>query len=377
MSAGSSTWPLVAPAYGTASLCDLVPSATAVLDGTGPADNVLALPPARRIVLLLVDGLGQRLLERHAADAPYLSTLSRRELTCGVPSTTATSLTSLGVGLPPGAHGVVGYTSRIPGTDRLLNALRWDSSVDAEEWQPHPTALAAAARAGIATTVVTKSGFEGTGLTVASQRGAEFAGADSAGERLAEAVRAAQATPSLVYVYDADLDATGHREGCRSEAWRHQLATVDAFAQRLREVIPDDAVLLVTADHGMVDVAEAGRVDVDAEPDLTEGLALLGGEARFRHLYCRSGAVEDVAQRWRARFGDAVLVLTRDEAVQAGWFGPLRREVEPRIGDLVVACVDDVAVLSSHKFPHEASLVGLHGSLTAEEMYVPLLVDAP
>jgi predicted AlkP superfamily pyrophosphatase or phosphodiesterase len=377
VSTGPSTGPLVAPAYGTASLCDLVPSATAVLDGAGSGDNVLALPPARRVVLLLVDGLGQRLLDRHAADAPYLSTLSRRELTCGVPSTTATSLTSLGVGLPPGAHGVVGYTSRIPGTDKLLNALRWDSSVDAEEWQPHPTALGAAARAGIATTVVTKSGFEGTGLTVASQRGAEFAGADTAGERLAEAARAAQAAPSLVYVYDADLDATGHREGCRSEAWRHQLATVDAFAQRLREVIPDDAVLLVTADHGMVDVAEAGRVDVDAEPDLTEGLALLGGEARFRHLYCRSGAVEDVAQRWRARFGDAVLVLTREQAVQAGWFGPLRREVEPRIGDLVVACVDDVAVLSSQKFPHEASLVGLHGSLTAEEMYVPLLIDTP
>jgi Type I phosphodiesterase / nucleotide pyrophosphatase len=377
--------PVVPPAYGSASLTDLVPSAAAMLTAglAAPAGrradgNVLDLPAAPRLVLLLVDGLGQRQLARYAADAPYLCSLPQRTLTCGVPSTTATSLTSLGVGLPPGAHGVVGYTSRIPGTDRLLNALRWDDSVDAEEWQPHPTALAAAARAGVATTVVNKRAFEGSGLTVASQRGAEFVAADSAGERLAAAARSAAAdAPSLVYVYDSDLDATGHARGCRSEAWRHQLATVDAFAQRLRDVIPADAALVVTADHGMVDVEPHDRIDVDAEPGLMEGVSLLGGEARFRHLYCRAGAVEEVVARWRARLGDQALVLAREEAIAGGWFGEVRREVEPRLGDVVVACLGPVAVMSTERFPFESLLVGLHGSLTPEEMYIPLLVDAP
>jgi len=394
---GAHAQPVVTPAYGTASLVDLVPSAAAMLsrmltggmgsalggalaepDGRHAEGNVLDLPTAPRVVLLLIDGLGQRQLARNAADAPYLCSLTQRTLTCGVPSTTATSLTSLGVGLPPGAHGVVGYTSRIPGTDRLLNALRWDDSVDAEEWQPHTTALAQAARAGVATTVVNKRAFEGSGLTLASQRGAEFVAADSPGERLAAAARTAGAdTPSLVYVYDSDLDATGHARGCRSEAWRHQLATVDAFAQRLREVIPADAALVVTADHGMVDVDPEDRVDVDAEPDLMDGVTLLGGEARFRHVYCRAGAIDDVVARWRARLGDQALVLTREEAVAAGWFGEVRHEVEPRLGDVVVACLGQVAVMSSERFPFESLLVGLHGSLTAEEMYVPLLLDAP
>jgi hypothetical protein len=376
------TVPLVAPAYGSASLTDLVPSAAAMLAdsaGAGPsgaARNVLDLPPARRAVLLLIDGLGLLQLQRYAGDAPYLCSLASRTLTCGVPSTTATSLTSLGVGLTPGEHGVVGYTSRIPGTDRLLNALRWDDGVDAEEWQPHPTALAAAARAGVATTVVNKRAFEGSGLTVASQRGVDFVPADSAGERLAAAARLSAAeAPSLVYVYDSDLDGTGHAKGCRSEAWRHQLATVDAFAQRLREVIPSDAMLLVTADHGMVDVGPEGRLDVDAEPDLLDGVTLLGGEARFRHVYCRSGAVDDVAARWRARLGADAIVLTREQAIAEGWFGPVRREVEPRIGDVVVACVGPLAIISTERFPFEAMLVGLHGSLTQEEMYVPLLID--
>jgi hypothetical protein len=368
--------PVVTPAYGRASLAEVVPSATAAL--TGAAGNVLGLPAASRLVLLLVDGLGRRQLARNAADAPYLSSLPVRTLTCGVPSTTATSLTSLGVGLPPGEHGVVGYTSRIPGTDRLLNALRWDSAVDAEEWQPHPTALGRAARAGVATTVVNRAAFEGTGLTVASQRGAEYVGADTAGQRLAEATRASgERSPSLVYAYDSELDATGHREGCLSEAWRHQLATVDAFAQRLREVLPGDATLVVTADHGMVDVAPEHRVDVDTEPDLLDGVALFGGEARFRHLYCRSGAVDDVVQQWRERLGDRAVVCTRAEGVTAGWFGPVRPGVEARLGDVLVACMGELAVVAGEQFPHEAALVGLHGSLTPEEMYVPLLVDAP
>jgi hypothetical protein len=150
---------------------------------------------------------------------------------------------------------------------------------------------------------------------------------------------------------------------------------VDAFAQRLREVIPADATLVVTADHGMVDVEAADRVDVDAEPELMDGVTLLGGEARFRHVYCRAGAVDDVVARWRERLGDEAVVMRREEAVAAGWFGTVRRDVEPRLGDVVVACMGDVAVVSSERFPFEARLVGLHGSLTAEEMYIPLLLD--
>ncbi|MPZ61493.1 MAG: alkaline phosphatase family protein [Propionibacteriales bacterium] len=342
---------------------------------SGRDGNVLGLPASRRLVLLLVDGLGGRLLADYASDAPYLSSLPARTITCNVPSTTVTSLTSLGVGTGPGQHGLVGYTCRIPGTDRLLNGLKWDRDVDPREWQPLETAFARAARAGVRTTVVNKRSFEDSGLTVAGQRGADFAAADSAGERLAAAALVAAEAPSLVYVYDGDLDWTGHRHGCRSEAWRHQLAIVDAFAARLREVIPDDATLVVTADHGMVDIPASGRVDADTEDDLLDGVETLAGEARFRHLHCRSGAVDDVVAAWGERLGADALVVRREEAIAAGWFGEMRTSVALRLGDVMIACLGDVAVESSVRFPHESKLFGLHGSLTADEMLVPLLVD--
>src|SRR5690606_17135114 len=109
-------------------------------------------------------------------------------------------------------------------------------------------------------------------------------------------------------------------------------------------------------------------------PELGDGVALVGGEARFRHVYCRAGAVDDVASTWRGVLGDRAEVLSRTEAFARGWFGEVSPEVIPRIGDVVAACRGDHAILSGSAFPYEAQLIGMHGSLTAAEMLVPVLV---
>jgi hypothetical protein len=217
--------------------------------------------------------------------------------------------------------------------------------------------------------------FEGSGLTVASQRGGRFVGADSVGERISAVVQACGDPGSLTYVYEGELDSTGHRSGSRSWAWDHQLAMVDSFALRLREALPEHVGLVVTADHGMVDISPEGRLDIDEHPELLDGISLFGGEARFRHLYCDAGAVTDVVAGWRGQMGADAWVVTRDEAIDEGWFGGVDLHVRPRLGDVMVASRGDVAVVSTSRFPHEARLVGLHGSLSSDEMLVPLLVD--
>lgn len=372
----------VRPAYGERSLVDVLPavaSALGVGDALSPAEQApaaLQLPEAPSYVVFLVDGLGFELLCEHPDDAPFLHSLldGSRPATVGVPSTTATSLTSLGTALTPGTHGVVGFTSRIPGTDVLLNALSWNKAVDPHDWQPHPTAFARLAGAGVQTTVVNKREFAGSGLTEASCRGADFVGADRLGERLV-AVRAASAEGrSLTYMYDGDLDWTGHRYGVASAQWTAQLGMIDLAAERLREELPQETRIVVVADHGMVDPPPESRVDLDDRTELREGVALVGGEARFRHVYCQAGAVGDVAAAWSEVLGDAALVLTREEAVARGWFGDASPMVWPRIGDVVAACRDRAALLSPSAFPYEARLVGMHGSLTSAEMLIPVLV---
>jgi hypothetical protein len=367
-----------APAYEDRSLGDVLPAvAQAMGVDAGFHETSLALPEAQRYVVFLVDGLGYRLLVDHPEEAPFLHSLldGQPPATVGVPSTTATSLTSLGTALPPGSHGIVGFTSRIPGTDRLLNHLLWDDkTIDARDWQPHPTAFARLAAAGVHTTVVNKREFAGSGLTVAGNRGAEFVGADKVGERLAAVLTASSAAPSLTYMYDGDLDWTGHKYGVASMHWEQQLSMIDAEAERLRETLPDHTRILVVADHGMVDSPLDARLDVDEEPALQDGVTLLGGEARFRHLYCRTGAEGDVVATWSSVLGDRAEVLARDEALALGWFGALDPRMRPRLGDVVVACRGDFAIQSLTAFPYEAKLLGLHGSLTPAEMLIPVLV---
>lgn len=368
------TSPLLAPAYGERSLSDVVPGVAVALGAERPGESGLVLPDAAGYVIFLVDGMGEMLLRRHARLAPFLSSLAGSHGTAGVPSTTATSLTSLGTGLVPGRHGLVGYTARIPGSDRLINHLSWDNGVDPVAWQPHQTAFGRLVAAGVQVTVVNRREFEGSGLTVAGQRGAAFVGANKVGERIAGVVEASGRSPSLTYVYDGDLDWIGHRHGVDSPQWRQQLAAVDRMAEQMRDALPATVRMLVVADHGMVDSPPQRRIELDDEPALRDGIALLGGEARFRHLYCRAGAAGDVQAAWRERLGDRASVLTRDEVVEAGWLGAVEEQVLPRLGDVMVACHDDTAIVSTRDFPLENQLVGLHGSLTEDEMRIPLLL---
>jgi predicted AlkP superfamily pyrophosphatase or phosphodiesterase len=334
------------------------------------------------VVVLLVDGLGWNLLLANLDAAPFLAELAGAgvdPISVGFPSTTATSMASFGTGQPAGRHGLVGYTFALPGHEGALNALRWDTAVDPVDVQPVPTVLERAADAGVDVAQVALRSFEGSGLTRAALRGARYPGADTLGEAVlvtASVVRPSVAgRRSLAYVYTGDLDNVGHVRGCRTDGWRAQLEQVDLFARQLFRTLPAGGVLLVTADHGMVDVGPADRVDADTEPLLQAGVRLLAGEPRARHVYARDGAAADVLASWREVLGSTAAVLSRAEAVDAGWFGPtVSPQVLPRIGDVVVAPTGETAVVATRTHPREARLVGYHGSTTPDEVLVPLLV---
>jgi hypothetical protein len=367
----------VLPRYGTGSLSDLLPSAVAAL-GVPGFTNALDLPKAEKICVLLVDGLGWNLLLRRAADAPFLMSVAAgaAPITAGFPSTTATSLTSLGTGLPPGQHGVLGYQVAIPGENRLLDSLRWDAAVDPHLWQPNHTVFDQAAAHGCAAFHVLPGAFEGTGLTIAGLRGAQLIGAETPGDLVSGVAAALRHDgPALIYAYHSELDKTGHLRGCGSDAWAHQLAVTDRLIERMAGVLPPDTVLIVTGDHGMVDVPAARRVDADTHPRLRDGVALLGGEPRARHVYTEPGAADDVLATWRGVLDGQAWVASRDEAIAQGWFGPdVRPELLARIGDVVAAAGTDVGVVASVAEPGLTLLPGQHGSLTADEQLVPLLL---
>jgi hypothetical protein len=370
---------MVVPAYWSTTLGELMPSIGAHLGVPGCVEDAFRLPATTRYVVVLIDGLGWNLLRRALFAAPFLGSFlgGAQPITSAVPSTTVTSLGSLGTGQPPGQHGLVGYTSRVPSTGEILNGLTWESDVVPTVYQSKPTFFERASKAGVAVSSVALARFQGTGLTEAALRGAAFVPfSDESAEdlRIALIVDAAlRGDRSVVYAYERELDHYGHVHGCNSADWVQQLARIDAMCERLRAALPPQVTVIITGDHGMVDIPSEQRIIAEDDPALMAGVSALAGEARFRHLYVDQEPPRRVADRWRARFGELAWVRTRDEAIDEGWFAAMDDQLRERWGHVLVALRGDWAVMTS-AFPREFTLIGMHGSLTPAEMLVPLLV---
>src|SRR3989440_5865429 len=227
--------PLV-PRSGTRSLSELVPSLLSSLGLAGFA-GPLALEPAARVCLLMVDGLGWDLLRANREAAPFLNSIAGKPLTAGFPATTAASLSSLATGLPPGEHGLIGYTMALPGYERAFNTLTWSlyglgprvdlrEALIPEAFQPHPTLAERGAAAGIPIYYLGPAFHEGSGLSRAIGRGQRFHPAESLEAIQAGALRRLTARPALVYGDYSRLDAGGHIQGGASGGWREGLMAV-------------------------------------------------------------------------------------------------------------------------------------------------------
>ncbi|WP_347757254.1 alkaline phosphatase family protein [Agrococcus sp. ProA11] len=326
--------------------------------------NELALPPVRGAVVLLVDGLGAAQLGQRAGHARTLANASGGSLDAGFPSTTAAALASLTTGVLAGAHGVVGYDALVPGVG-VRNQLRdWGGAMDPATWQRVPTIFEQEPSIVIGEPKHATSGF-----TQAVLRGAEFRGGRTMADRFAIAEQAARER-SLVYLYVPELDRLGHDHGWQSTAWVDALEQLDGQLAALIGGLPRDVGLVATADHGMVDVAASGHLIVP--PELLEPVAHVAGEPRCLQLHADDGTTADaLAAAWRAWLGDAAWVATRQEVIASGWFGDVHPDVAPRLGDVFVAARGRRAIYADEA-DTARGMIGQHGSLTPDELRVPL-----
>src|SRR4051812_5218692 len=363
-----------------AGLADVLPSAAAALGlpVRGPAR--MPLPVARSPVAVLVDGLGEERLAARGGHAPFLRSVrlglgEALAVDCGFPSTTATSMGTFGTARRAGSHGLVGMNVLAPELDVVFSELAWDPRVDPLVWQPGSTVFEDVRAAGLPVVMIAPHYFDGSGLTRAALRGASFVGAQTLAQRVDAALAALAAHDrALVYLYWGEVDKVGHVHGCESFEWGEELERVDGELARLVRSCRRDVLVTVTADHGMVDIPHADRVDLADEPELRAGVRHVGGEARALHLYCEPGAVDAVDAAWRARLGADVEIVRRSDAIERGWFGSVEPQVLPRIGDLLAVAVGRIAIVDSVSArPELLRLVGQHGARTPQESLVPVL----
>ncbi len=373
---------LVLPDYRGANLSAVLPAAAdaggVTVPGGPAARAVLGLPRASRVCVVLVDGLGRVNLAERSGHAPFLREMlaGSRRLTAGYPSTTSASIATFGTGTCPGRTGLVGYTVRNPATGRLANMVSWEGAEPPRDWQVEPTVFEQIVADGHRAISVGPARFAGSGMTDAALRGATYRAAETLSDRV-DATVAELAAPGLAYLYWGEVDKVGHHEGWGSWQWGHALEEIDRELARLARLLPRDSLLVVTADHGMVDVDPRRRWDVAEEKGLREGVSLVAGEPRALHLHLEPGHTADaVAARWRDVLGGFAVVAVGQDAVDDGWFGPVADHVRPRLGDVVVAMTGRATVVDTRtQTSASLGLVGVHGSMTPHEMSVPFLWD--
>jgi hypothetical protein len=355
------------PTYDGPCLSSLVPALLA-RGSASPSWLPEVLAAADQVVLLVLDGLGWCQLEAHRALLPTLASGSGGPISSVVPSTTASALTSLATGTPPAQHGIVGY--RLAFGEEVLNVLRWRTEHgDARRRFPASRVQPLQAFGGQPVPVVTRAEFASTGFSAAHLAGGQMVGWVTASGLVVEVRRLLRAGQRFVYAYYDGVDKVAHALGL-GEHYRAELVTVDRLVADLRSVLPRGAALAVTADHGQVEVGSAVRSPSAA---LLAHVALLSGEGRFRWLHARPGAAGSLAEVAREEHGAEAWVVTRQQVLDEHWFGgPLAPEVAARLGDVALVAREPVAFLDPAD-TGETRLAARHGSLTEDEMLVPLL----
>ena len=379
-----------APRGGALHLSSVLPALSAAIGAPVTTDvhrdpsalaTALGIPSARAAIVVLIDGLGFWNLKMSLGHAPYMRTLLRdgandRPVSTCSPSTTTAAMATFGTGTCPGLTSMTGYTQRNPLTDEICQLIQFRGAPHPEDLQRVPTVFETLAAQGLRVTSVGLTRFMASPLTRAALRGAQYIGKDNPLARVRAAAESAK-EPGLTYLYMRDVDKTGHAEGWRSEAWTTTLERIDGQLETLRRLAPHGTAIVVVADHGMVAADPTRQVDIAKEAQLMQDVAMIGGEPRSVMVYADEGAdVDALAARWRTRLDGLAWVRTKDEAIDAGLYGPVSDDTRDVLGDLIVEAADTVTLVDSRTQTELAmAMPGVHGSQTMLEMDIPCLID--
>lgn len=360
----------VKPDYSGPNVTGVVPA----LLGVRPVEWMPApVAGARATVLLVLDGLGWSAFDRFPAQLGELRAFSGGPVTTVVPSTTPAALTSITTGLPPSRHGITGF--RLRHEKGVLNAIRWTLADGGRPPDPEHVQKERVF-CGKTVPVVTKAMFRTTGFTAAHMRGADFHGWQTTSVLVEEVRALVEGGAPFVYAYYSGVDEVAHAHGLDTAFFPAELAATDRLVGNLLDALPDDVALVVTADHGQVQVG----------PDRWRTLAPLhalvetyAGDGRFRHLHAKPGRAAELHAAAEELHGDAgtgeAWVFRREQLLDEGWLGPDPvPAVYRRVGDVVLAARAPVGFVDP-TLPYEAQLLGAHASITAAEVEVPLVAS--
>lgn len=348
--------------------------------------KVSLLDTARNIVLLVIDGLGYDYLQHKGIGGTLHRHLHAR-LTSVFPSTTASAVTAYLSGLAPQQHALTGWHMYFSELDAIAAVLPLRPR-GAGEFDAPPGTLSRQLfghapfvdRIARRATLVSPQAIATSEFNLYHSGRAAVRGYKTPVELFGQieiAIREAD-EPAYVYAYYSELDTLAHIHGVDSTQVATRFAALDeAFGAFLAAIAGSDTVVLACADHGFIDSPPERQIDLAQHPELAKTLARpLCGERRVVYCYVKSGEGSRLDAYVREVFGEHIDLFTGRELIGQGWFGP--GEADPRlasrIGDYVLVMRDNWTLLDWVEGEKRHRQIGVHGGVSADEMFVPLVV---
>lgn len=384
---------LLRPDYAGGGIVNLMAS---VISGRGgkshfPPARALADVPVsdyRNVLLIMIDGLGYRYLQRRP-DSTMAQHLKGR-LTSVFPTTTAAAVTTFLTGLAPAQHALTGWHVWLEEIRTLAAVLPFRSRTGRESLESRGYDAARLLEAkplypGLEAEshVISPARIAHSAFNTAFSRGAAihgYNGQDAFYDTILGVINGSQ-SKKYVYAYWSDLDHLGHVAGIGSKTADQHFEAVDAgFAELLPRLADSNTLVLLTADHGIVDTEAGDRVSLDDHAALTAMLDIpLCGEPRAAYCYIHRGESRAFETYVGAELEASAYAVASSALIEAGLFGPgtPHPRLAHRVGDYTLLMRDNYIITDT--LPGEAhnTMIGAHGGLSAEELYVPLVVVEP
>ncbi|MEN9715823.1 MAG: hypothetical protein RJA35_1290 [Actinomycetota bacterium] len=343
-------------------------------------DNRLQFAKAKRVIVVLVDGLGAQNLKAAAGHAPFLNAAmaKTKPIACGFPSTTATSITSFGTGVSGGQHGLIGYKLYDRQTKTAFNLLNgWTSELKSEQWQPLPTVTQNAFSSGIQPYFIGPKAYEGSDFTRVTMAGATYRPGKTVADRfaIAEQLLRGSKDDSLTYLYVPELDQVAHAHGVSSDRWLAELEELDSQVRKLSLALSKGDAMLLTADHGVIDIQAHGQVYIDEFDTDWSAVANVSGDPRVNFVYLNDAVDTDrIAESMTLNLEGRGLALSKQQVIDAGWYGPVTNEAAQRMPEIFLLATKNVAFYHREYAPAASlNMIGQHGALSSLEMSIPLI----
>ncbi len=396
---------LVKPAYDGRSIANIPDTAAKLLGAhfTRPLlhEKISDFKDAKNVVLLLLDGLGSKLIESARANygLPSLDMIQEHsvsfDITSVFPSTTASAMASIHTGLTPQEHGVIGYTMYLRELGLIGQMLRFtpalggrslfDSGLDRQNFLGGPTIHERLGSEGIESIVYSPRYLIDSGLSQVTYRGAFVEPQNSVADMIVRLRKNLEngVGKSFHIAYHPSPDTLSHAHGPYSEEYAVELESIfrivhSELFRKLDNEIAENTVLIISGDHGAVHVKSEDIVDLSNHPALLNMLKLPPtGDSRATILHIKEGEEDHPTKYFEQNFNNLFEVKSSKELLDQGYFGmgTIREETKDRVGNVVAIPKSYNAIDYSILDPNHGSVPGRHGGASEEEMKVPCIIS--